>query len=177
MLKRPIALTIVAVGVSAAPVSQAQEPIIIGFATAQSGWMAAYDEQPVLAARLAIDDLNARGGLLGRQIKFVEADTKTDRAQGAKAGKEVIQQGAKLVVVSCDYDMGSPAAFAAQSEGIISISPCANDPKMGVQGVGEHAFSWTFAAQSGGYALAEWAYSRGRNRAYSLVHTTIGFNK
>src|SRR5688500_17856590 len=131
MLRCPTTLAIMAVGAFAMSVAQAQEPIIVGFATAQSGWMAAYDEQPVLAARLAIDDLNARCCILSRQIKFVEADTKTDRAQGAKARKDVIQQGAKLVVVSCDYDMGSPAAFAAQSEGIISISPCANDPNIG----------------------------------------------
>jgi branched-chain amino acid transport system substrate-binding protein len=169
--------TLAAFGVLAASGVLAQQPITIGFATAQSGWMAAYDEQPVLAARLAIQDLNAKGGLLGRQIKFVESDTKTDRAQGAKAGKEVIQQGAKLVVVSCDYDMGSPAAFSAESDGIISISLCANDPKMGVQGVGKHAFSWSFAAQTGGYTLAEWAHAKGWKTAYAMLDTTIEFNK
>jgi len=155
----------------------AEEPIIIGFATAQSGWMAAYDEQPVLAAQLAIADINAKGGLLGRPIEFVMADTKTDRAQGAKAGKEVVDKGASLVVVSCDYDMGSPAAFAAEQAGVISISLCANDPKMGVQGVGPHSFSWSFAAQSGGYALAEWAHQQGWKTAYSLLDTTIEFDK
>jgi branched-chain amino acid transport system substrate-binding protein len=155
----------------------AEDPIVIGFAVAKSGWMAAYDDQPVKAAKLAIDEINAKGGLLGRKIEVVEADTKTDRAQGSRAGKEVVDLGAKLVVVSCDYDMGSPAAFAAQSAGVISISPCANDPKMGVQGVGTHAFSWTFAAQSGGYALAEWAHKQGWRTAYSLLDTTIEFNK
>jgi branched-chain amino acid transport system substrate-binding protein len=177
MSKRVLGLAVLAAVVLAGYPARSQQPITIGFATAQSGWMAAYDEQPVLAARLAIDDLNAKGGLLGGEIKFVEADTKTDRAQGAKAGKDVIQQGAQLVVVSCDYDMGSPAAFSAESEGVISISLCANDPKMGVQGVGEHAFSWSFAAQTGGYTLAEWAHARGWKTAYAMLDTTIEFNK
>lgn len=177
-MKRFLTATTMFLGaVIAAATSNAAEPIVIGFATAESGWMAAYDQQPVRAAQLAIADLNAKGGLLGRQLEFVAADTKTDRAEGVKAGKEVVEKGAKMVVVSCDYDMGSPAAFAAESAGVISISPCANDPKMGVQGVGAHAFSWTFAAQAGAYALAEWAFEQGWKTAYSLLDTTIEFNK
>ena len=177
MQKLLITSTVLVAAAFAATTAFTQEPIVIGFATAESGWMAAYDQQPVRAAQLAISDLNAKGGLLGRKIEFVAADTKTDRAEGAKAGKEVIGKGARLVVVSCDYDMGSPAAFAAESAGVISISPCANDPKMGVQGVGPHAFSWTFAAQSDAYALAEWAFEQGWKTAYSLLDTTIEFNK
>src|SRR5688572_4996612 len=142
-------------GIAAA---QTGDPIVIGIATADSGWMAAYDQQPVNAARLAVEDINGRGGVPRRPREIVFADAETARAQGSRAAMEVIGQGAKLVIVSCDYDMGSPAAFAAQSQGIIAISLCANDPKMGIQGVGSHAFSWSFAAQSGGYVLAEWAH-------------------
>jgi branched-chain amino acid transport system substrate-binding protein len=151
--------------------------IIIGAAIAQSGWMEAYDSQPMNAAKLAIQDINAKGGVLGRKLELVVADTKTDRAQGSKAGIEVIDKGAKIIIVSCDYDMGSPAAFVAQSRNIISISLCANDPKMGVQGLGTHAFSQVFAAQSGGYVLAEFAYKQGWHKAYSLLDTTIEFDK
>lgn len=165
-----------AVMMSTTFMSAAQEPIVIGFATAQSGWLS-YESSSVEAAKIAIDEINAAGGLLGRQIEVVEADTKTDRTEGARAGQEVVNQGAKLVVVSCDYDMGSPAAFAAESAGVISISLCANDPKMGVQGVGPHAFSWSFAAQSGGYVLADFGHEEGWRTAYSLLDTTIEFNK
>ena len=54
---------------------------------------------------MAIDNLES--------IEVVTADTKTDRAEGAKAGLEVIDKGADLVIVSCDYDFGSPAALGA----------------------------------------------------------------
>ncbi|MGE0503452.1 MAG: ABC transporter substrate-binding protein [Rhizobiaceae bacterium] len=165
-----------AVMMSTSAAIAADDPIIIGFATAQSGWLS-YESSSVEAAKIAIEEINAAGGLLGRQIKVVEADTKTDRTEGARAGQEVVNQGASLVVVSCDYDMGSPAAFAAQSAGVIAISLCANDPKMGVQGVGTHAFSWSFAAQSGGYVLADFGYEEGWKKAYSLLDTTIEFNK
>ena len=88
----------------------AADEIVVGFATAESGFMQAYDKPAQDAALIRIDEINKAGGLLGKQIKVVTADTKTDRAEGAKAGLEVLDKGAELVIVSCDYDFGSPAA-------------------------------------------------------------------
>ncbi|RUY11372.1 ABC transporter substrate-binding protein, partial [Mesorhizobium sp. M7A.F.Ca.US.005.03.2.1] len=64
--------------------------IVIGFATAESGFMEAYDKPAQEAALIRIDEINAAGGLLGKQIKVVKADTKSDRAEGAKAGLSVL---------------------------------------------------------------------------------------
>jgi hypothetical protein len=70
----------------------------------------------------------------------VNADTKTDRAEGAKAGLTVIDEGADMVVVSCDYDFGSPAALAAESAGpAVSFFLCAESIKAGIQGVGPNS--------------------------------------
>src|SRR5690348_13919100 len=103
----------------------AADEIVVGFATAESGFMQAYDKPAQDAAMIRIDEINKAGGLLGRQIKVVNADTKTDRAEGAKAGLEVLDKGAELVIVSCDYDFGAPAALAAQAAGKVSFFLCA----------------------------------------------------
>ena len=113
----------------------AADEIVVGMATAQSGFMQAYDKPAMDAAMIRIDEINKAGGLLGKQIKVVEADTKSDRAEGAKAGLEVLDKGADLVIVSCDYDYGSPAALAAQAAGKISFFLCAESVKAGIQGV------------------------------------------
>ncbi len=110
----------------AAPTANAaDDKIVVGFATAASGFMQAYDKPAQDAAMIRIDEINKAGGLLGKQIEVVTADTKTDRAEGAKAGLEVIDKGADLVVVSCDYDFGSPAALAAEGAGLVSFFLCA----------------------------------------------------
>src|SRR5687767_8960441 len=98
-------------GTLMAGTAYAAEEIVVGFATAESGCMQACDKPAQDAAIIRIDEINKAGGLLGKQIKVVTADTKTDRAEGAKAGLEVIDKGAELVIVSCDYDFGSPAAL------------------------------------------------------------------
>ena len=126
----------------AAPVAHQQQAeaddheVVIGFAIALSGWMNQYDGPPYQGSLMAIDEFNEQGGILGKQIRAVVSDTKTDTVQGAKAGADVVAQGAQFMVVSCDYDMGAPAATVANSNNMIAISSCASDAKMGVQGIG-----------------------------------------
>lgn len=158
--------------------ASANEQIIVGFATAESGWMEAYDKPAKAAALIRINEINKTGGLLGKQIVVVEADTKTDRAQSAKAGLNVLDKGADLVVVSCDYDFGAPAALAAEQAGKISFFLCAEDIKSGIQGVGPHSFSASVLAAVQGATMAEWSFNKRAVRtAYVLLDTTIEYNK
>ncbi len=152
--------------------------IVVGFANAKSGWLEAYDTPARRAALVAIDELNAKGGLLGRKIRTVEADTKTDRAQSAKAGLEVLDAGADLVVVSCDYDFGAPAALEAQKRGKVSFFLCAEDVKAGIQGVGKLSFSSSVLAAVQGATMAEWSHARRNVRnAFVLLDSSIEYDK
>lgn len=154
------------------------EDITIGFAIAKSGWMEAYDTPATTAAKIRIDEINANGGLLGRQIAWVEADTKTDRAQSAKAGLQVLDEGADMMIVSCDYDFGAPAALSAESAGINSFFLCAEDVKAGIQGVGPLSFSGSVLAAVQGATMAEWSHAKREARSgYVLLDTTIEYNK
>jgi branched-chain amino acid transport system substrate-binding protein len=154
------------------------EDITVGFAIAKSGWMEAYDTPAATAAKIRIDEINAAGGLLGNQIKWVEADTRTDRAEAAKAGLDLVDQGAQMLVVSCDYDFGAPSALVAEGEGMNSFFLCAEDVKAGIQGVGPNAFSSSVLAPVQGATMAEWSYSkREARKAYVLEDTFIEYNK
>lgn len=154
------------------------DDITVGFAIAKSGWMEAYDTPAATAAKIRIDEINAAGGLLGKQIKWIEADTRTDRAEAAKAGLEMVDQGAQMMVVSCDYDFGAPAALVAEGEGMNSFFLCAEDVKAGIQGVGANAFSSSVLAPVQGATMAEWSYKkRDARKAYVLEDTFIEYNK
>ena len=156
----------------------AGDKIVVGFATAASGFMQAYDKPAQDAAMIRIDEINKAGGLLGKQIEVVTADTKTDRAEGAKAGLEVLDKGADLVIVSCDYDFGSPAALAAEAAGKVSFFLCAESIKAGIQGVGPHSFSASVLAAVQGATMAEWAYTKKNARSfYRLLDNWTVYNK
>ena len=57
-----------------APASAMADDITIGMATAQSGWMEAYDKPAREAALIRIDEINAAGGLLGITVGGMVAD-------------------------------------------------------------------------------------------------------
>ncbi|MBM3511580.1 MAG: amino acid ABC transporter substrate-binding protein [Alphaproteobacteria bacterium] len=150
----------------------------VGFAIAQSGWMTAYDGDSHKGALIAIDDLNAKGGVLGNTIKTVFADTKSDPAQAGIAGETVLKQGAKFMLASCDFDMGGPAGLAAQKAGVLVISICSGSPKWGPVGIGELAFTTGHAAQVDGFLMAEWAFNKkGWKRAYMLRDTSLTYTR
>ncbi|WP_309667234.1 ABC transporter substrate-binding protein [Tabrizicola sp.] len=161
-----------------APALADDDKIIVGFATAETGFMQAYDKPAQDAAMIRISEINAAGGLLGKQIEVVTADTKTDRAEGAKAGLTVIDAGADMVVVSCDYDFGSPAALAAEGAGLPSFFLCAESIKAGIQGVGPNSFSASVLAAVQGATMADWSYSKKEARTfYRLLDTWTEYNK
>lgn len=181
---RWLATTAIGVGLISAtlvpPQAKAGEPkpIIFGFSVAMTGPWLAYDGDGTRMAQLFIDDVNAKGGILGRKIKAVFADTKGDRAEGARAGQKVLSEGADLVFVTCDYDFGGPAALQAQKAGKISVFLCAEDPKAGIIGVGPYSFTASVAAQVQGAAIGEWAYEKkGVRNAFVLLDDFIEYNK
>jgi branched-chain amino acid transport system substrate-binding protein len=160
------------------PVASAADDIVIGLAVAQSGPVAGYDDNGTKMAQVFIDDINAKGGVLGRKLRAVYADTKSDRAEGAKAGQEVLRQHADVVIGTCDYDYGAPALLQAQNAGKISIFLCASDAKAGIAGVGPLSFTAGLAAQLEGATLAEWGYEKkGFRNGYVLLDDSVEYTK
>jgi branched-chain amino acid transport system substrate-binding protein len=180
-MKRALSITsslsVCALGVALIGATAQAEEVIIGAAIAQSGVVAPYDEGPAQAMEVAVEEVNAKGGVLGKQLKIIYADTKSDIAYGGTAAQEVIDKGAQMVVVTCDYDFGSSAASVADSTGLIAFSTCAGDPKFGPSGIGPNAFTMATGAPGQAVAMAEWAYNvKGWRTGYVLMDTTIAFD-
>lgn len=174
MLGTGLAALALAAGMTTA---RAADELIIGAAIAQSGAVAPYDEGPAKAMEIAIEEINAKGGLLGKQLKIIYSDTKSDIAYGATAAQDVIDKGAQMVVVTCDYDYGGAAASVADGANLIAFSTCAGDPKFGPSGIGPNAFTMSTGSPGQAVALAEWAYNqKGWKTAYILLDTTIAFD-
>lgn len=172
-------ISILMLGLAGGNQAHAQKkPLIVGLAIAQSGWMSVYDEDPSHGAEIAVDEINAAGGVLGRPLKLVYSDTKTDPAQSLRAGLEVLKAGAEFMVASCDFDFGSPAAIEANKVGVASMSICSSSPKWGPQGAGPLVFTIAYAAQVEGFIMAEWAFKKqGWKTAYMLKDTSISFSR
>lgn len=153
------------------------DKLVIGAAIAQSGFLTPFDNVPLRGLQIAVDEVNASGGIDGKQVEIVYADTKSDPAQGANAAIQVLEQGADLLVVSCDFDLGAPAALIGQSQGVVTVSLCAADPKFGAQGIGDFAYSMGMSTVGEGVLAAEWAHDQGWRKAYILKDTAVEYTK
>jgi branched-chain amino acid transport system substrate-binding protein len=79
-----------ALGLALALPAQAAEPIKIGLVTALSGQSARAGEALTRGLTIAIDELNAGGGVLGRKFELVRRDDEATPAKGVIAARELI---------------------------------------------------------------------------------------
>src|SRR5262245_61274719 len=107
-------------GGSKAGTHASAEPIVIGVLSAKSGIMSPFDVPARVGVQRAMNDLNKKGGLLGRPLKMITWNSKSDTTEAARGGTNLLRQGAKFLFVSCDFDYGGPAATVAQSQNVLS---------------------------------------------------------
>src|SRR5258708_6729678 len=157
--------------------ARADDKPVLGLVMSFSGWFQPIDADTIAGAKLAVEDINAAGGVLGQPIKIVEFDNKSEPQLGADGAIDVIGKGAKAILFPSDFDFGAPGAFVAQQNNVIAFS-AASDPKFGVKGVGPLAYSISNAGQAQGALMAEWAYKiKGWRKAYVLLDNTISYTK
>lgn len=75
------------------------EPIVVGVLHSLTGTMAISEQSVVDATLLAIEEINARGGVLGRQIEPVVVDGESDWPTFAARAEELITGERPVVVV------------------------------------------------------------------------------
>ena len=162
----------------AAPTSFAEDEILIGGALSLTGVQAPLDEPGLKGAQVAVKYLNEHGGILGKKVKFVNIDGKSDPVTVGNAAVQLIDQGAKLMVAPCDFDFGGPASREAQKVGIVGISTCASDPLYSSWSLGDKQFTLSMWNTTMGAAGAEYAFKeRGWKTAYVVTDQFIAYTK
>lgn len=160
-----------------AAVPAAADTVKFGLVMSYSGWFQPIDASTIDGAMLAVKEINAKGGVLGQQIEVVSFDNKSEPLLGADGALDVIGKGAKAILFPSDFDFGAPGAFVAQQNNVLAFSG-ASDPKWGVAGIGNLAYSMSNASQAQGALLAEWAFeTKGWKTAYVLLDNTIFYTK
>src|SRR5258708_1273665 len=113
------AVAAIAMLIATAMAARAEEPIKVGLVAALSGGSAKSGEGITRGLSVAIDEINASGGLLGRKLELVRRDDESNPAKGEIAARELIDQE-KVAVIFGGID--SPVSLA--------IVPIANQSKV-----------------------------------------------
>jgi branched-chain amino acid transport system substrate-binding protein len=154
------------------------DEIIIGAALCQTGIQAPLDEPALRGAQLAVDDLNAAGGILGKPVKLVAMDGKSDPVTVGNVAKQLVEQGAAAIIAPSDFDFGGPASREAQKAGLVGISPCASSPLYGSAALGDKQFTMSMWNTTMGAVTAEYAYNeKGWRTVYVITDDFIDYTK
>src|SRR5947207_3972402 len=105
------------------PSAPKEEPILVGVAGPMSGPFAFIGEQMKRGGQQAIDDLNAKGGVLGKKLKLAVVDDGCDAQRASGVATQLVQQKAALVVGHFCSDASIHASAAYAQAGILQITP------------------------------------------------------
>ncbi|MFQ5968812.1 MAG: ABC transporter substrate-binding protein, partial [Acidimicrobiia bacterium] len=120
------------------------------------------------AAGIMVDRINDAGGVLGRPLELRTLDSTVDPDQTKATAIELLDAGAQMLMVTCDFDFALPASQEAVNRGVLAVAPCIGTDRQGPKGLGEPgriAFSFGNMAQDEGAVLAEFARDQGWNNA------------
>jgi branched-chain amino acid transport system substrate-binding protein len=84
--------------------AQSKDPVRIGFPSPLTGPFAVLAEDQKKGAELAVDELNAKGGILGRKVELLVRDDQLKPQVGAQRTQELIEKE------KCQFIMGGLAA-------------------------------------------------------------------
>lgn len=91
-MKRWITLACGLIGMLAVQAGARAEDITIGGLLETSGFVASLGQPGLDGAQLAIDEVNAAGGIDGRQVRLVNLNTESDNTKTVSAAKRLIEQ-------------------------------------------------------------------------------------
>ena len=145
------------------------DDMTIGLATAQTGGLAFADQPSLAGFKMAVDEINAKGGLGGKyKITLDVKDTRSDTAATVQAAQELVAAGVKVLITPCDADPSIAAGQISQAAQIPTMTFCGTTPTI-TDAVGDYMFGTYPADNSQGAILADYAISSGYKTAYILT--------
>jgi branched-chain amino acid transport system substrate-binding protein len=122
------------------------EDIVIGLNTVMSGVLKTVGETTSTAVDIAVDEINANGGIGGKKIKLIKFDTGSDPKQAAVGTQKFAQDDNALAIIG-PFSSGEAAVAFPVGErlGIVEIPNAASTPGL-TKGF---SYAWRLTADEG----------------------------
>ncbi len=135
MMKRTLfagAAALAAIALVGAAPAKAQ--IKVATAGPITGEYAAFGDQLKAGAELAIADINAKGGVLGKQLELEIGDDACDPKQAVSVANKFAGEGVVFVAGHFCSSSSIPASKVYTEEGILQMTPASTNPKFTDEG-------------------------------------------
>ena len=117
-------ITLLLATVLAAPfAAHAQKPIKVGFPMILSGPGALFGEPALKGAQMYVEEINAKGGVLGRKIELLPRDTKGNADEAVRVARElVLKENVDFLVGTLTSAEGPAVSVVAKENKIVFIA-------------------------------------------------------
>ena len=131
------------------------EPIVIGALYPTSGSAAVFGVPAQMGHDLAIEEINASGGILGRRLITMARDSKLRPAAASSAAKELItKEGAQIIVGSLSSAVGLALSEVARTEKVIFVATIAKTIQLSTTKKHDYVFRTAANTDSEGRGIA-----------------------
>lgn len=163
-----------------APAAAPAEVIKIGHVAPLTGGIAHLGKDNENGARLAVDEINAAGGLEvgGKKYKLelLAEDDKADPKEGTLAAQKLVDAGVVAVVGHLNSGTSIPASKIYADANVVQVSPSATNPKLTEQG-----FKTTFRVVANdnqqGAVLANYAATEMKAKTIAIVDDRTAYGQ
>ena len=135
------------------------EAIRIGLVSPNTGALATYGEAANHAVDLALEEINADGGILGRKVIVIKKDDEFDTTKAVEAFDSLVSQGVGLVIGSITSGCTAAMTGAANDNGVVLITPSATADSINT--ADDYVFRACYADSSQGAIAAYCAKTAG----------------
>ena len=142
--------------------------INIGEVASLTGGTATFGQSSHNGTQMAVDEINAAGGLLGKQIKLITEDDQSKQGEAGTVAKKLISRS-KVSALLGEVASGRSLEMApiAQAAGVPMISPASTNPK--VTEAGDYVFRICFIDPFQGTVMSKFALSKGWKKVAILT--------
>jgi branched-chain amino acid transport system substrate-binding protein len=151
-----LALAVAACGGSPSS-STSKSPFVVGFANPLTGSEATYGVSDLNAVNMAVEALNAKGGVAGHKIQLITCDTKADPATGIACAHLFVSDKVNAVIGFFNSDISIPASGILHQADIPMVSGASTNPELTLQGY-KNVFRVCGTDNFQGQVEAEFAY-------------------
>jgi branched-chain amino acid transport system substrate-binding protein len=110
-----------------------EQYVKIGLVAPLTGDVKTFGESTRNGFTIAIDEVNAQGGLNGDSIKSYITDDRNDPTEARNAGSKLLNQdGVKLIIGSVSSKCSIPLSEVCQASAAVMITPTSTNPKVTV---------------------------------------------
>jgi branched-chain amino acid transport system substrate-binding protein len=148
--------------------ASAAEPHVIGAINPLSGTNAVQGRDMKRGEELALNEINATGGINGRPLRIIWEDTQSNADQGIKAVRKLVEKDkVPLIIGSYSSGVSLPTGQWTNSKKVIQISVASTAPEL--RKIGPYFFNVIGLDEVMGIKLAEFALESGAQTYASLV--------